>query len=283
MNMDKIFETLSLTTSCHSPFSKEYLELESQLLHILQNSSLAEGGDGEIDFWNFGSLVIPHRRMGAITSLELFGLDELIIFLFYKINQSRYKSVSDIGANIGLHSVILSKCGYDVQSYEPDANHIEVINQHAKLNNISNIHINQAAVSDHNGTVEFTRVLGNTTGSHISGSKENPYGELEKFTVDTIALPDIMKNSDLIKMDIEGHEAQAILATAPEDWDNVDMMLAVGTVENASLIFNHITKLGLTMFSQKNGWSQGSALEDLPTSYKEGSLFLTKKVSMQWL
>jgi len=282
MNIEKIFEKLSLSRSCHSPFSEEYLELENELLTSLTSSPLAKGGDGKIDFWNFGSLVIPHKKMGAITSLELFGLDELIIFLFYKINATRYQSVADIGANIGLHSVILSKCGYDVQSYEPDENHIKVINEHANLNNISNIVVHQAAVSDQNGEVEFTRVLGNTTGSHISGSKEKPYGNLEKFTVNTIALPDIMKNVDLIKMDIEGHEAQALLATASVDWDNVDMMLEVGTPENAILIFEHITKLGLNMFSQKNGWAQGSSVDDLPTSYKEGSLFLTKKDAMHW-
>ena len=63
-------------------------------------------------------------EMGAINSLDLFGLDELIIFSFYWQNRNIYTSVADIGANIGLHSVILGHMGYSVTSFEPDPIHV---------------------------------------------------------------------------------------------------------------------------------------------------------------
>ena len=59
----------------------------------------------------FGELVFPYYEMGAVDSLNLFDLDELIIFSFYWTNRNRYRRVLDVGANIGLHSIILSKCG----------------------------------------------------------------------------------------------------------------------------------------------------------------------------
>ena len=56
-------------------------------------------------FEPFGEIVFPYYKMGAIDSLDLFGLDELIIFGFYWKNRGRYRRVADIGANIGLHVV----------------------------------------------------------------------------------------------------------------------------------------------------------------------------------
>lgn len=282
MIIDKVFQQLSSSPLMHSPFSSEYLNLEKQLLDFLKDCELSERGKGEMDFWEFGKIKLPYIEMGAISSLELFGLDELIIFLYYKLNQSTYKKVADIGCNIGLHSIILSKCGYVVSAYEPDENHIKLIYKHLEINNISNVQVNKAAVSDNNGKVEFTRVVGNTTGSHISGSKENPYGDLDRFNVDSVSLASIMKNVDFVKMDIEGHEAQAILSTESEHWHSTDMMVEVGSVKNANLIFNHLSQLDLRMFSQKTGWKIVNSHEDMPTSYKEGSLFITSRDTMFW-
>ena len=282
MIIDKVFQQLSSSPLMHSPSSPEYLNLEKQLLDFLKDCELSERGKGEMDFWEFGKIKLPYIEMGAISSLELFGLDELIIFLYYKLNQSTYKRVADIGCNIGLHSIILSKCGYVVSAYEPDENHIKLIYKHLEINNISNVQVNKAAVSDNNGTVEFTRVVGNTTGSHISGSKENPYGDLDRFNVDSVSLASIMKNVDFVKMDIEGHEAQAILSTESVHWHSTDMMVEVGSVKNANLIFNHLSQLDLRMFSQKTGWKIVNSHEDMPTSYKEGSLFITSRDTMYW-
>ena len=36
------------------------------------------------------------------------------------------------------------------------------------------------------------------------------------------------------------------------------------------------------MFSQKLGWSKIKSINDVPTSHKEGSLFVTKKQEMAW-
>jgi hypothetical protein len=60
-------------------------------------------------------------------------------------------------------------------------------------------------------------------------------------------------------------------------------MLEVGSIENALAIFEHMKALGVNMFSQKNNWTSVSALDDMPTSYKEGSLFISKKSEMPWI
>ena len=107
--------------------------------------------------------------MGAIDSIDLFGLDELLIFSFYYRNRGLYKRAIDIGANIGLHSIVLSLCGIKVESYEPDPSHYKKLVRNIELNGISNMIFHQAAVSKENGVMQFVRVLGNTTSSHLVG------------------------------------------------------------------------------------------------------------------
>ena len=84
-------------------------------------------------------------------------------------------------------------------------------------------------------------------------------------------------------MDVEGEEANIILSTKTEDWSGKEMMLEVGTKENAEAIYSHLSKCGVDMYSQKNNWQQVMGIEDMPTSYKEGSLFLTNLRAGPWI
>lgn len=232
-------------------------------------------------FGPFGNIAFPYFKMGNKDSLDLFDMDELIIFSFYWANRKKYKNVLDIGANIGLHSMILSKCGYDVQAFEPDPVHFKQLQQTLKLNDAKSVVPNCAAVSSRSGQAEFTRVLGNTTSSHLSGSK-NPYGELERFTVPLFDIKEIIKKADLIKMDVEGHEAEVLLATSKKDWAKTDALVEVGSEEAAASIYNHLCKEGVSAFAQKLGWAKVTKLSEMPTSYKEGTLFISTKPSMPW-
>ena len=64
--------------------------------------------------------------MGAIDSLDLFGLDEMIIFSYYYNNRNRYNKVVDVGANIGLYSIYAAKTkNCNVFSFEPSFLNLE--------------------------------------------------------------------------------------------------------------------------------------------------------------
>ena len=113
--------------------------------------------------------------MGNINSSHLFGLDEMIIFAFYVRNKNRYRRAADIGANIGLHSIVMAKLGLEVDAYEPDPVTYSQLVKNLLLNSVSEkVLTTQKAVSISRGKVNFTRAIGNTTGSHISGAKDDP-------------------------------------------------------------------------------------------------------------
>ena len=282
MNTAALVQSLIENPSQHSRDSSFYKTHEQELLNMLENSDLNSSKSGHESFEPFGDLHFPYREMGAINTIHLFGLDELIIFSYYWANKSRYKNVADLGANIGLHSLIMDRCGFSINSFEPDPIHVGVFQENIVNNKSVNITINQKAISDKSDTVEFIRVLGNTTGSHLAGAKEDPYGELETFTVETSDINAVLLNNDFVKMDIEGQEATAILSTKKDTWANVEMILEVGTEKNAKIIFEYLNEINVNMFSQKNGWNKVSDLADVPTSYKEGSLFLSVADEMSW-
>ena len=282
MNTSILVDSLIKNPNKHSCQSDFYKEHEEGLFEMLEISNLNNGKPGKDSLLPFGDLDFPYREMGAINTLHLFGLDELIIFSYYWANKSRYKKVADLGANIGLHSIIMDRCGFSINSYEPDPMHIKIFEENVKNNNCSNITINQKAISDKSGTMDFIRVLGNTTGSHLAGAKEDPYGDLETFSVETVNINEVLLNNDFVKMDIEGQEAIAILSTNSNTWLNVEMILEVGTSTNAALIFDYLNQINVNMFSQKTGWNKVSDLADVPSSYKEGSLFLSVADVMSW-
>ena len=58
---------------------------------------------------NICEINFPPYIMGAISSKDLLNIDEIIIFCFYYLNKKKYKIVYDLGSNIGIHSLILSK------------------------------------------------------------------------------------------------------------------------------------------------------------------------------
>lgn len=267
----------SRETDWYKSFSLR-IDIEVKNDHTLSNNEPVELGE-------IGELVFPFYSMGEVNSSNLFGLDELILFSYYFQNRGRYQRVLDLGANIGLHTLVLLSLGYDVESYEPDPVHISQIKKVLSANNFSNSGIVEAAVSNANGTSEFVRVIGNTTGSHLLGAKNaTPYGGHESFPVTIVDFNEILDDGyDLVKMDVEGHEATLIDHLAARYSQNTDFILEVGSTDNASSIFSKVNELGLTMFSQKNNWQQVQKESDVPTSYKEGSLLITSAAEMTWV
>lgn len=277
-----LFERLARDHGAHINDSAAYRALERETTAALARSGFAEGVGGAVALPPFGELALPFRRMGAITSLHLFGLDELIIFAFYAANRARYRSAVDIGANIGLHSMLMARLGWHVTSYEPDPQHLAWINEHLALNAITGVDVMAAAVSDHDGTAEFVRVKGNTTGSHLAGAKADPYGDLDRFTVPVRAAASVLGTCDFAKIDAEGHEVAILRAVPPSRWATLDAMVEIGTPDNAAEVFTHFSTLPVNLFAQRIGWEKVGSVDDVPTSHKGGSLFISARAEMPW-
>lgn len=112
----------------------------------------------------------------------------------------------DVGANNGYYSMMVASAGYDVCSYEPNKDLIQMIKRSASLNNITGYHglfFYPYAVSDTNNERKILHTHENHSGA---ASLE---GEGEGFEVNTITLDKSAPVEDaavVIKVDVEGHE-----------------------------------------------------------------------------
>jgi FkbM family methyltransferase len=281
-NIDEVLEVLPTIRGWHAPSSKLY-----QLLKKIARQDIArafeESRSMKHELGPFGELRLPYYEFGpSVSSVNLFDLDELILFAFYWQNRDTYRRVIDAGANIGLHSVIFDRCGYHVRAFEPEAGHFKLLEQNIEANKCANVQLSQAAISSEDGEECFVNTLGNTTSSHLAGAKADPYGDLERYNVRTEAFAPLMGWADLVKMDVEGHEATILRSTNREHWDTTDAVVEIQCEENARVVFEHFRTIGVRLFSQKTNWGVVKDVADMPTSYRDGSLFISCRELMPW-
>jgi len=82
LSLGEIIEALPALAEQHARTSTTYQVLDERARAAVATSGLAKESGEAVPLGCFGTVVFPFTRMGAISTLELFGLDELIIFSF---------------------------------------------------------------------------------------------------------------------------------------------------------------------------------------------------------
>ena len=121
----------------------------------------------------------------------------------------------DIGANVGHHSIFLSKFASLVLAFEPYPKVNIQFKQQIAHNNISNIQIFETGLSDRRETLNYYAPTGNNEGigsfdESSIGKGNTSYGKLELQEGDQVIASDSWKNIKLIKIDVEGFEKKVI-------------------------------------------------------------------------
>lgn len=220
------------------------------------------------------AIKFPYHKMGNIDSLDLFGINtELAILKMYYDNTERWRNVLDIGANLGLHSILLDRLGYNVRAYEPDYEHFARLLDNLNANACVRVKPFMAAVHNSNGTARFVRVHNNLTGNHLEGYK-NSYGPRDTVLVPTIDCRTLWPGTDFAKIDSEGNEAELCSTMTAEVMAHMDVVMEVRNGDNAGFIYRHFNEIGVPMWSQKTDWAKVKRFEDMPHVNRQGSLFV---------
>jgi FkbM family methyltransferase len=119
----------------------------------------------------------------------------------------------DIGANIGVVSIVLGSifCGGKVFAVEPGPRVFQVLDRNLRRNELHNVVPLRYAVSDTMGEVTFSE---NSAYGHIASGEANAEGlsSAKCVTIDWLANDLDLSRLDLVKVDIEGFEPQAMRA-----------------------------------------------------------------------
>ena len=124
----------------------------------------------------------------------------------------------DVGANAGLLTLVAArKVGPTGRcfAFDPDPDNVASIRAQIELNDLKNIVVVQAAVSDSTGNMRFVRSAPGSPMGHLAQEplQESISTPEESFEVNAMTLDEAVRQygpPKLIKMDIEGAEAQAI-------------------------------------------------------------------------
>src|SRR5216684_869726 len=114
--------------------------------------------------------------------------------------------VLDVGANVGIYTLLAAKRGARVFAIEADPQNVEPLRHHVHLNGFDDrVTIFHMAAAAKEGTVMLFRNPSNSGGSSIFRGVDPVF--VTSNTIDSLNLPPI----DVCKMDIEGAEMMALL------------------------------------------------------------------------
>jgi FkbM family methyltransferase len=146
----------------------------------------------------------------------------------------------DVGANIGNHTLVISKLSENVVAFEPVKFVFDVLQTNLEQNQISNVNAVNLGLSDKEMETEiFIPSNGNLGSSSLEAKEGN--GTLLRVTT-TIGdhyLNDHFSNQqiDFIKMDVEGHEAMALLGLHETIAKNQPLLLLEWKSQNTLISF----------------------------------------------
>src|SRR5690348_14250117 len=92
--LDDVISSLPKVKQSHGPGTSLYRILQNAAQHELKKMFELDLNERR-SLGPIGAFYFPYFKMGAVDSIDLFGLDELILFSFYWVNRKRYKKALD--------------------------------------------------------------------------------------------------------------------------------------------------------------------------------------------
>jgi FkbM family methyltransferase len=122
---------------------------------------------------------------------------------------SKEAVVWDIGANVGYYSLIAARRAPlgSVVAFEPLPANVALLRRHLELNQMRNVTVIEAAVSDHEGVGHFEEHANNSRGHLVNRGGLR----ITLVTMDLYLNRHQGRAPELIKMDVEGAEFDALL------------------------------------------------------------------------
>lgn len=143
--------------------------------------------------------MIEKSKRVARHGFQLDNLREALQFV------NSWDTAIDGGANIGTWTCVLAKKFKNVYSFELAPDTFECLQKNIDVWDIrSNVHpMNQALSNNHRlvGVVDGKAKRSRSGGRHIGG-----HGDIKTTTIDSLNLSSL----DFLKLDVEGHESQAL-------------------------------------------------------------------------
>lgn len=157
--------------------------------------------------WIEGAKLAVRRGMTGATGNIYCGLHEYADMRFVLDNLKPGDLFTDIGANVGSYTVLASKvCGARTISIEPDPDTVRALKRNIEINAIEeSVRIVEAALGAAEGETRFT--VGYDTINRVAKPEDVDTRVVPVKTLDGVLADE---SPALIKMDVEGYEAEVL-------------------------------------------------------------------------
>jgi FkbM family methyltransferase len=190
--------------------------LRDRIIRYFVNPDTVEGKEFETDF--FGLKYQGNLNTFIDWSVYFYGAYEKGILLLMKdiVKEKQNPIFIDVGANVGHHSLFMSKLCDEVHSFEPYGRVKDILMSKLLFSKCSNIVVHNVGLGEKSEFLDFYAPVGRNigTGSFMAEhAKDNniKYGKLEIVEGDLYISKLNLKRIDLIKIDVEGFEKYVLL------------------------------------------------------------------------
>ena len=231
-----------------------------------------------IKYNNLDPIKLKSFKMGGVSLNDIIlHKSELSLIDFFIKNKKNYNRIADIGANFGLHSIILSQLYKEVEAFEPYNLHYNFFSHLIRLNKIKNIKLNKKAVAEKSGKMKFIIMQNNTTANNLVSAKRTLYGKMKKIDVNCVSFNKAINKCDLVKIDVEGYESKLFSSLNIKNYNNkTDFIIEIHNKFNALRLFNFVNKSQVFKMFKIKGTSliKINSYRTFPKNTKDGHLFL---------
>ena len=191
--------------------------------------------------------------------------------------------VLNVGANSGLYTVLAARIvgqGGEVHAFEPASENVLRLRRNVALNELSNVSINQCAVSDAAGVLDLCRdpthpMLDSHYSVHTLGQgRSNLIERVEAITLDGYwrqYCRGTLRPIDMIIIDVEGAELKVIAGAMATLEASPSVMIMAECTERLDELERTLGAIGFTFHL----WDP-STERLLPTPMQRGNLFISR-------
>jgi len=160
----------------------------------------------------------PEDPRTAIASLVVQGTYEPVVTDLFKQLLPNLNEFLDVGANVGYYSVMFGILGHErlaIHAFEPFMQSLEVLEANLELNRLSTkVKVHKFALGNSDGSAQlFVPKRSGTSAASLADlhpDEQNSIVTIETRRLDSVFPSTGLKNLDLVKIDVEGAEAQVI-------------------------------------------------------------------------
>jgi FkbM family methyltransferase len=188
----------------------QQLPIVTKIYRALFDRLHAPGTDLVVHYLG-AEFVVPTGDVTVVPSL-IAGDYERAEFEALERRLHRGMTVVDVGANIGLHTVFLASRvspGGRVLALEPEPANFGYLEANVQRNGLTNVELFMVGAGARGGTLRLHLVPG-TVGGHTAAEIDGG----SSIDVEVVRLDDLLRDKvtriDLMKLDVEGYEAQVL-------------------------------------------------------------------------